>query len=511
MLGKLEYAAKIVKGGEVISETIGLYQLFMDGFNLGKEIATVASKPKLPQSYVPPKSSTSILPYAIGGAAIVAGGGGAVYYIIKEETEELEDFGSYSGGLSDVTVNSRNITITVYDHEIIDNDQIDLIVNGKTVLNDFILGPPPGKTVNVTLDKGENIVSVHADNEGDLTPNTAAIVISNVVSGLPEQVWELGLGEDASFTIAYDSKAAPRLQPTPINYNLNVPLNETTRAYLGYYDNQIGNRHLGLNIRKKISDSRFYMVGYRQESYRGYDVKSPRFIYRSNDNTLLNSSLLYDFEVENTLDIRQGKKNSRIGYANSSALYLSAKHLNSEWGIQPDLNIRQIFDGDGSWSSTFAGNFNFYWNLSRRVQLTLGNMSIVEKRKTAQLGVISNVGSLGVNCQLNRSVLGSELIYDLPRGKITGFAQYLALNVIPAITYQYSLYSDLRTSSFSSHALRWRFVQNYSLDAYYSNLPKTFLLRVNRGLNPLMREIFSSSDSANSFMAIGNQLSHVAE
>jgi hypothetical protein len=152
-----------------------------------------------------------------------------------------------------------------------------------------------------------------------------------------------------------------------------------------------------------------------------------------------------------------------------------------------------MFDGDGSWSSTFVGNLNSYWNLGNHVQLTLENMAIVEKRKTTQLDVISNVGSLGINCQFNRNFVGSELLCDLPQGKITGFAQYLALNLIPAITYQYNLYSDLRTSAFSSHALRWRFARNYSLDACYSNLPKTFFLGINRSLNPLARGAFANN------------------
>jgi hypothetical protein len=275
MLGKFSYASQKIMGGEEISNIIDFYGLFRDGFSLGEEIATVVSTPKpkapapvapkptVPKPYVPPAYS-SILPYVIGGGAIVAAGAGAVYYITSKDDDGVDDdfgddFDTYNGGLSDVTVNTRNITITVYDYDKIDGDQIDLIVNGKYILNNFVIGPPPGKTVNVTLNKGSNSVIIHADNVGSIWPNTAAIVISNVVSGLPEQSWMLGLEEDASFTIAYNPKAAPRLQPAPINYNLNVPLNETTRAHLGYYDNQIGNRHLGLNISKNISNNRFYM------------------------------------------------------------------------------------------------------------------------------------------------------------------------------------------------------------------------------------------------------------
>jgi hypothetical protein len=109
--------------------------------------------------------------------------------------------GGSSGGLTDVTVSQRNISITVYDHGAIDGDKIDLIVNGTYVLTDHVLDGPPGTTRNVTLNSGNNQIVVHADNTGDVGPNTATLEISHVTSGDASQVWRVGLNEDASLVV----------------------------------------------------------------------------------------------------------------------------------------------------------------------------------------------------------------------------------------------------------------------------------------------------------------------
>ncbi len=104
-------------------------------------------------------------------------------------------------GLSDVTVSSNQITIRVWDHGVVDGDQIDLAINGVYVLTDYVLEGSPGTTVSVTLSGGINNLTVYADNEGSISPNTASIEISDVISGDAVQQWNLNLNTADSMTI----------------------------------------------------------------------------------------------------------------------------------------------------------------------------------------------------------------------------------------------------------------------------------------------------------------------
>lgn len=107
-----------------------------------------------------------------------------------------------NGGLSDVTVAASDVNMTIFDHVLVDGDVIDLIVNGEYVLQDYELEEPPGITVNVRLTQQENTVVVHADNTGDVPPNTACLEISDVVRGDPVQIWTIDQNHDASMTIS---------------------------------------------------------------------------------------------------------------------------------------------------------------------------------------------------------------------------------------------------------------------------------------------------------------------
>lgn len=107
-----------------------------------------------------------------------------------------------SGGLSDVRVSSRNISVTLTDHGlVVDGDIVNFIVNGKTVLKSFTLKGPPGDTFRVTLLPGNNVIEVYAVNEGDVPPNTAQLRISDVVTGQPIQEYSVGLHESATLRV----------------------------------------------------------------------------------------------------------------------------------------------------------------------------------------------------------------------------------------------------------------------------------------------------------------------
>jgi hypothetical protein len=130
---------------------------------------------------------------AAGAAAAGSGGGGG---------DDSVPAPSTSSGLSDVVVSQTNITITVWDDGLVDGDQVDLTVNGISVFNNYVLSGPPGTTRNVLLNSGNNILLVQADNEGGTPPNTAAITISNVISGNPDQSWSLISGQTTTMTIS---------------------------------------------------------------------------------------------------------------------------------------------------------------------------------------------------------------------------------------------------------------------------------------------------------------------
>ncbi|MHC4134394.1 MAG: hypothetical protein ACYS0K_05365 [Planctomycetota bacterium] len=99
-------------------------------------------------------------------------------------------------------MNTRFITIRLWDNgNQIDGDQVDVYVNSEFVRENVVLAAPPGITVAVALKSGANSVKIHADDEGQYSPNTASVEISDVISGPSQQGWGLDTDEDAIFTI----------------------------------------------------------------------------------------------------------------------------------------------------------------------------------------------------------------------------------------------------------------------------------------------------------------------
>jgi hypothetical protein len=80
-----------------------------------------------------------------------------------------------------LNIDSRNVTLGVYDHGTIDGDIISLYVNGKLVLDKYTLkGPSETKKVNVTLDyRGYNYILMYAHNEGSIPPNTCTLTVKD--------------------------------------------------------------------------------------------------------------------------------------------------------------------------------------------------------------------------------------------------------------------------------------------------------------------------------------------
>jgi len=75
-----------------------------------------------------------------------------------------------------IQVCSNKITIYVWDANEEDGDKINLSINGKTLLNDFITRKKR-KKIRHKLKQGENIIEITAKNLGNTPPNTSQIEI----------------------------------------------------------------------------------------------------------------------------------------------------------------------------------------------------------------------------------------------------------------------------------------------------------------------------------------------
>ncbi len=103
---------------------------------------------------------------------------------------------SHGGGLSDVKVSKKIITIKVWDNAVVDDDIVEIKLNDKIILTDYSL-QKEAKMLTLNLQSGANKVEVFAFNTGRLSQNTASIEISDVIDGPSTQSWNLGTREYA--------------------------------------------------------------------------------------------------------------------------------------------------------------------------------------------------------------------------------------------------------------------------------------------------------------------------
>ncbi|MEL7220171.1 MAG: hypothetical protein AAGJ93_02565 [Bacteroidota bacterium] len=81
-------------------------------------------------------------------------------------------------------VQSDNIRIKVWDNGIVDGDILTLFLNGQRILNEYRVNKRKW-SIPVNILDGENILILHADDLGDISPNTVAVAIDD---GVKEQV-----------------------------------------------------------------------------------------------------------------------------------------------------------------------------------------------------------------------------------------------------------------------------------------------------------------------------------
>lgn len=103
-------------------------------------------------------------------------------------------------GLQDITVDSRNIQVRIRDHSSEDGDIISLELNGTTIAGPLTI-TNAGTVFPLTLQPGDNTLSVLAHNEGSSSPNTASMMITNVVKGPSSQKYSLKTGRRGTFKI----------------------------------------------------------------------------------------------------------------------------------------------------------------------------------------------------------------------------------------------------------------------------------------------------------------------
>ena len=105
-----------------------------------------------------------------------------------------------TNGLSSVTVNSRNISITFWDHKKEDGDIINIYLNNRLLKGNIRL-TKTRKSFPVQLNSGKNLFEVEAVNVGSVPPNTASVHISNVTAGQDTQISKSPKGKKASMNL----------------------------------------------------------------------------------------------------------------------------------------------------------------------------------------------------------------------------------------------------------------------------------------------------------------------
>jgi len=105
-------------------------------------------------------------------------------------------------GMDDITVNSKTITVTFFDHGIVDGDKIDILINGKTVFSGITLTKAPqSRTIKMNADI--IVFGFRALNEGRIPPNTATVTFTSVVNGKSRQKYELKKDQKTNMNITF--------------------------------------------------------------------------------------------------------------------------------------------------------------------------------------------------------------------------------------------------------------------------------------------------------------------
>ena len=100
------------------------------------------------------------------------------------------------------TVSENKIQLGLYDHRRIDNDIVTIYLNGEIAVEHVQLKSKK-QFFDLTLQPGENIITLHAENLGEVAPNTAAILIKTETEEFMA-VLESDLGQSSYFKLLYE-------------------------------------------------------------------------------------------------------------------------------------------------------------------------------------------------------------------------------------------------------------------------------------------------------------------
>jgi len=99
------------------------------------------------------------------------------------------------------TVSDSSLQIGLYDHRRIDKDIVTIYLNDKVIVDKLQLKRKK-RFFDIVLKSGKNIITLHAENLGEVAPNTAAILIKSKSQEFMA-VLESDLGQSEFFTIVY--------------------------------------------------------------------------------------------------------------------------------------------------------------------------------------------------------------------------------------------------------------------------------------------------------------------
>ncbi|RAR75590.1 hypothetical protein CLV55_101290 [Flavobacterium aciduliphilum] len=108
--------------------------------------------------------------------------------------------------LGQFVVYTKNINLNSRDYGAIDGDLVRLWVNG-VVITDRIYLESQFKQIQLTLEKGVNVIEIEALNYGELSPNTGQFTFYDANNQfITNQYWNLGIGYKARILIEYQDK-----------------------------------------------------------------------------------------------------------------------------------------------------------------------------------------------------------------------------------------------------------------------------------------------------------------
>lgn len=124
--------------------------------------------------------------YARGHARDIA------WDVLNRETRERREFAS-----------KRRVTyLKFWDDGEIDGDTISVSISGRFILTEHALTRKK-KRVKVVLDLGENVITVHAHNEGSVPPNTAAFSVKTGWFKKETLVFSTNIRRNESIVVTY--------------------------------------------------------------------------------------------------------------------------------------------------------------------------------------------------------------------------------------------------------------------------------------------------------------------